>query len=87
MAQPNLEYDHSSALPLLDESLQRFLPQLYDIQLGSGSWEPLLHEIKEYLEAHAVALMSHDFIHNLGSIHNAIGYGQRYLQSYARVLR
>ena len=27
--------------------------------------------------------MSHDFIHNLGSIHNAVGYGQRYLQSYA----
>ena len=27
--------------------------------------------------------MSHDFIHNLGSIHNAVGYGQKYLQSYA----
>ena len=87
MAQPNQEYDRGSALPLLDESLQRFLPQLYDIQLGSGSWEPLLHEIKGYLKARAVALMSHDFIHNLGSIHNAVGYGQKYLQSYATLLR
>jgi hypothetical protein len=60
MAQPNLEYSLSSALPLLDESLQRFLPQLYDVQLGSGSWEPLLHEIKDYLKARAVALVSHD---------------------------
>jgi hypothetical protein len=73
MAQPNLEYSLSNALPLLDESLQRFLPQLYDVQLGSGSWEPLLHEIKDYLKARAVALVSHDFIHNLGSFHSAIG--------------
>jgi hypothetical protein len=83
MAQPNLEYSLSGALPLLDESLQRFLPQLYDVQLGSGSWEPLLHEIKDYLKARAVALVSHDFIHNLGSFHSAIGYSKRYLQSYA----
>jgi DNA-binding CsgD family transcriptional regulator len=83
MAQPHFGHDLKGGLPLLDESLQRFLPQLYDVQLGSGSWEPLLHEIKEYLKARAVALMSHDFIHNVGSIHHAIGYNQRYLRSYA----
>jgi hypothetical protein len=55
MAQPNLEYDRISALSLLDESLQRFLPQLYDIQLGSGRWEPLLYEIREYLKARGCA--------------------------------
>jgi hypothetical protein len=55
MAQPNLGHDLERGLPLLDESLQRFLPHLYDIQLGSGSWEPLLHEIKEYLKARGCA--------------------------------
>ncbi len=63
--------------------MQRFLPPLYEIHLGSGSWDPLLEEIKEYLKARAVALVSHDFAGNLGSIHSAIGYDPKYLQLYA----
>jgi DNA-binding CsgD family transcriptional regulator len=63
--------------------LQRFLPPLYEIHLGSGSWNPLLDEIKEYLKGRAVALVSHDFACNLGSMHSTSGYDRKYVQLYA----
>jgi DNA-binding CsgD family transcriptional regulator len=66
---------------LLNEDLERLLPRIYEI--GSGSWNPLLDEIRQYLRAHAIALMSHDFTYNLGSIRFASGYNHEYLKLYA----
>ena len=66
---------------MFDQDLQRLLPRIYET--GSGDWDTLLDEIKQFLGASAIALISHDFKHNLGSILFAIGYNQKFLRSYA----
>jgi DNA-binding CsgD family transcriptional regulator len=66
---------------LFDHDLQRLLPRIYDT--GSGDWETLLEEIKQFLEGSAIALISHDFKNNLGSMLITRGYNQKYLDSYA----
>jgi DNA-binding CsgD family transcriptional regulator len=66
---------------LFDEDLQRLLPRIYET--GSGDWDTLLDEIKQFLEGSAIALISHNFLHNLGSILFARGYNQKFLRSYA----
>ena len=66
---------------MIDADLQRLLPRIYDT--GSGNWNALLDEIKQFLGGSAIALISHDFRHNLGSILFARGYNQKYLDSYA----
>jgi DNA-binding CsgD family transcriptional regulator len=66
---------------LLDKDLQRLLPRIYET--GSGDWDTLLDEITRFLEGSAVALVSHDFKHNLGSILSARGYNPKLLPAYA----
>jgi DNA-binding CsgD family transcriptional regulator len=66
---------------LSDTDLQRLLPRIYEI--GSGDSEMLLDEVKCFLEGSALALISHDFKHNRGSIRFAIGYNRRHIASYA----
>ena len=66
---------------MFSEDLERLLPRIYEI--GSGSWNPLLDEIRQYLRAQAIALMLHDFTYNLGSIRFASGYNHEYLKLYA----
>ena len=68
-------------MTLSDEYLERLLPRIFEI--GSGNWDPLLDSIKQYLEGCAIALVSHDFKNNLGSIPFASGYNREYLRSYA----
>jgi DNA-binding CsgD family transcriptional regulator len=65
----------------LDKDLQRLLPRIYET--GSGDWDTLLDEITRFLEGSAVALVSHDFKHNLGSILSARGYNPKLLPAYA----
>ena len=66
---------------MFSKDLERLLPRIYEI--GSGSWNPLLDEIRQYLRAQAIALMLHDFTYNLGSIRFASGYNHEYLKQYA----
>jgi DNA-binding CsgD family transcriptional regulator len=66
---------------LLDKELQRLLPRIYET--GAGDWDTLLDEITRFVEGSAVALVSHDFKHNLGSVLSAIGYNQKFLPAYA----
>jgi DNA-binding CsgD family transcriptional regulator len=66
---------------LIDDDLQRLLPRIYDT--GSGDWNALLDEIKLFIEGSAIALVSHDFKHNQGSMLFARGYNQKYVPSYA----
>jgi DNA-binding CsgD family transcriptional regulator len=66
---------------LSDQDLQQLLLRIYET--GSGDWEPLLAEIMRFLESSAIALISHDFRHNLGSIILAKGYTQKYVSAYA----
>ena len=68
-------------MTLPDEYLERLLPRIFEI--GSGNWDPLLDGIKQYLEGCAIALISHDFKRNLGSIPFASGYNREYLRSYS----
>jgi DNA-binding CsgD family transcriptional regulator len=65
---------------LFGEDLQRLLARIYDT--GSGAWETLLDEIKQFLGGSAIALTSHDFKHNSGIIQLATGYNRRYIDSY-----
>jgi DNA-binding CsgD family transcriptional regulator len=65
---------------LFDKDLQRLLPRIYEA--GSDDWDTLLDEIARFLGSSAIALISHDFKHNLGSILLARGYNQAYLDSY-----
>lgn len=67
-----------------EQNAQRLLFQIYET--GSGDWTPLLDEIMQFLAGKAIALISHDFNHNLGSVLFARGYNQRYLGSYARIM-
>jgi DNA-binding CsgD family transcriptional regulator len=67
---------------MLGGQLRRLLPKVYQINRGSGDWASRLMEIGEYLEADAVALISHDFLRNRGFIYHATGYNQEYLSSY-----
>jgi DNA-binding CsgD family transcriptional regulator len=67
---------------MLGAQLRRLLPKVYQINRGSGDWASRLMEIGEYLEADAVALISHDFLRNRGFIYHATGYNQEYLSSY-----
>ena len=64
-----------------DQDSQQLLLRIYET--GSGDWEPLLDEIMRFLGGSAIALISHDFQHNLGSIILAIGYNQKYVNAYA----
>jgi DNA-binding CsgD family transcriptional regulator len=66
---------------LFDEDLQRLLPRIY--AMGSGDWDSLLDEIKQFLGGSAIALISHDFGHNRGSIIFARGYNLKFLPTYA----
>jgi DNA-binding CsgD family transcriptional regulator len=66
---------------LFDEDLQRLLPRIYET--GSNGWETLLEEIKQFLAGSAIALISHDFDNNLGSILVTSGYNRKFLESYA----
>jgi DNA-binding CsgD family transcriptional regulator len=70
-----------SAVSFFDKDLQGLLTRIYDT--GSGDWEPLLEEIKQFLGGSATALILHDFKHNLGSMLFAIGYNQKYVHSNA----
>jgi DNA-binding CsgD family transcriptional regulator len=66
---------------LPNKDLQRLLPRIYET--GSGDWGALLDDIKEFLAGSAIALISHDFEQNVGSILLARGYNHKYLRSYA----
>jgi DNA-binding CsgD family transcriptional regulator len=66
---------------LFDIGLQWLLPRIYEI--GPSDWETLLDEINRFLEGSAIALVFHDFKHNLGSIRFARGYNRRYIPLYA----
>jgi DNA-binding CsgD family transcriptional regulator len=66
---------------LFDQDFQQLLPRIYET--GSDDWGGLLDEIKQFLAGSAIALISHDFEHNLGSILFARGYNQKYSHSYA----
>lgn len=66
---------------MIDDDLQPLLSRIYDT--GSGDWDALLDEIRQFLRGSAIALISHDFKHNLGSMLFARGYNQKYLASYA----
>jgi DNA-binding CsgD family transcriptional regulator len=66
---------------LFGKDLQRLLARIYET--GSGDWDTLLDEITRFLEGSAIALISHDFKHNLGSILSARGYNQKFLRAYA----
>ena len=65
-----------------EQDAQQLLFRIYET--GSGDWAPLLDEIMQFLAGNAIALISHDFSHNLGSILFASGYNQRYLSAYAQ---
>ena len=65
---------------MLYEDSQRLLPQIYETGFGDGG--ALLDEIKQFLAGSAIALISHDFERNLGSILVARGYNQKYSRSY-----
>ena len=69
-------------MPLSEQDAQQLLFRIYET--GSGDWAPLLDEIMQFLAGNAIALISHDFSHNLGSILFASGYNQRYLSAYAQ---
>ena len=64
-----------------EQDAQQLLFRIYET--GSGDWTPLLDEIMHFLAGDAIALISHDFSHNLGSVLFASGYNQRYLGPYA----
>ena len=64
-----------------EQDAQQLLFRIYET--GSGDWTPLLDEIMQFLAGNAIALISHDFNHNLGSVLFASGYNQRYLGPYA----
>ena len=66
-------------MSFLDIDLQGLLSRIYNT--GSGDWEPLLDDIKQFLGGSATALILHDFRHNLGSMLFASGYNQRYIRS------
>jgi DNA-binding CsgD family transcriptional regulator/PAS domain-containing protein len=66
---------------LFDVDLQRLLHRIYET--GCGDLEVLLDEVKCFLEGSAIALISHNFKYNRGSIRLAKGYNPRYIQSYA----
>jgi hypothetical protein len=53
-------------VPFFDIDVQGLVTRIYDT--GSGDWEPLLEDIKQFLGGSAIALILHDFKHNLGSI-------------------
>jgi DNA-binding CsgD family transcriptional regulator len=64
-----------------DIDVQGLVSRIYDT--GSGDWEPLLEDIKQFLGGSAIALILHDFGHNLGSILFARGYNRKYICSSA----
>jgi DNA-binding CsgD family transcriptional regulator len=66
---------------LAEQDAQQLLFRIYET--GSGDWAPLLDEIMQFLKGSAIALISHDFGHNLGSIVFARGYNQKHLGTYA----
>jgi DNA-binding CsgD family transcriptional regulator len=68
-------------VPFLDIDAQALVSRIYDT--GPGDWEPLLEEIKQFLGGSAIALILHDFEHNLGSMQYAIGYNHQYRHSRA----
>jgi DNA-binding CsgD family transcriptional regulator len=65
---------------LSEQDAQQLLFRIYET--GSGDWAPLLDEIMQFLAGNAIALIYHDFSHNLGSILLARGYNQEYLSTY-----
>jgi DNA-binding CsgD family transcriptional regulator len=68
-------------VPFFDIDVQGLVTRIYDT--GSGDWEPLLEDIKQFLGGSAIALILHDFRHNLGSILFARGYNRKYVLSSA----
>jgi DNA-binding CsgD family transcriptional regulator len=66
---------------LSDHDSQQLQLRIYET--GSGDWEPLLDEIMRFLGGSAIALISHDFRHNVGSIILARGYNRKYVNAYA----
>jgi DNA-binding CsgD family transcriptional regulator len=68
-------------VPFFDIDVQGLVTRIYDT--GSGDWEPLLEDIKQFLGGSAIALILHDFKHNLGSILFARGYNRKYILSPA----
>jgi DNA-binding CsgD family transcriptional regulator len=68
-------------VPFFDIDVQGLVTRIYDT--GSGDWEPLLEDIKQFLGGSAIALILHDFKHNLGSILFASGYNRKYILSPA----
>lgn len=68
-------------MPFLDIDPQGLVSRIYDT--GAGDWEPLLEEIKQFLGGSAIALILHDFRHNLGSMLFAVGYNHEYKHSRA----
>ena len=68
-------------MPFFDIDLQGLLSRIYDT--GSGDWEPLLDDIRQFLGGNAAALILHDFQHNLGSMLFATGYNRRYMHAPA----
>jgi len=67
---------------LYDELLQRVLPLICDLSVGSGDWSPLLSAISRGLRGSAVGLLSHDFMRNQGFIHPASTFNHEYINSY-----
>ena len=65
-----------------EQDAQQLVFRIYET--GSGDWAPLLDEIMQFLNGNAIALISHDFTHNQGSILFARGYNQRYLRTYTQ---
>jgi DNA-binding CsgD family transcriptional regulator len=65
---------------LFEHNSQQLLFRMYET--GSGDWAPLLDEIMQFLEGSAIALISHDFKSNLGSILLASGLNLKYLPRY-----
>ena len=68
-------------MAFLGIDLQGLLSRIYDT--GSGDWEPLLEDIRQFLGGTATALILHDFRHNLGSILFATGYNRKYIRARA----
>lgn len=68
-------------MPFFDIDVQGLVTRIYDT--GSGDWEPLLEDIKQFLGGSAIALILHDFGHNLGSIMFSTGYNHKYIRSSA----
>ena len=68
-------------MPSFHRDLPQLLHRIYETR--PGHWEPLLDEIKQFLGASAIALISHDFEYNLGSVLFARGYNQEYIHSSA----